>query len=147
VGRAGVEPSLIVDGGAERSEVDRAGKRRLQMRGHPEPMIPVIGNIGMSPECASGHGHHSSASLRSLSLASGDDLEGEAQILIGLHRTASIPPGRPTAGGSPTDGSGHFRLKAFEEALPYASSAASFMPERVDEFLAGASGLLQKLRR
>ena len=36
-----------------------------------------------------------------------------------------------------TDGEGRFRLTTFEEALPHAFSANSFMPERVDEFLAG----------
>lgn len=36
-----------------------------------------------------------------------------------------------------TDGSGGFRLTTFEEALPHAFGAASFMPSRVDEFLAG----------
>jgi cytidine deaminase len=36
-----------------------------------------------------------------------------------------------------TDGEGRFRLTTFEEALPHAFSAASFMPGRVDEFLAG----------
>jgi cytidine deaminase len=43
-----------------------------------------------------------------------------------------------------TDGNGHFRLTTFEEALPHAFSANSFMPERVDEFLAEASGPLQE---
>jgi cytidine deaminase len=42
-----------------------------------------------------------------------------------------------------TDGEGRFRMTTFEEALPHAFSANSFMPERVDEFLEGASGLLQ----
>ena len=36
-----------------------------------------------------------------------------------------------------TDGEGRFRLTTFEEALPHAFSANSFMPERVDEFLGG----------
>jgi cytidine deaminase len=35
-----------------------------------------------------------------------------------------------------TDGNGRFRLTTFENALPHAFSAASFLPERVDEFLA-----------
>ncbi len=45
--------------------------------------------------------------------------------------------GRPPIRLVLTDGSGRFRLTTFEEALPHAFSAASFMPGRVDEFLAG----------
>lgn len=44
-----------------------------------------------------------------------------------------------------TDGDGHFRLTTFEEALPHAFSAASFMPGRVDEFLAGKGVSLRGL--
>ncbi|HJS72648.1 MAG TPA: hypothetical protein VJ921_00065 [Vicinamibacteria bacterium] len=35
-----------------------------------------------------------------------------------------------------TDGNGRFRLTTFEDALPHAFSAASFLPGRVEEFLA-----------
>jgi hypothetical protein len=35
-----------------------------------------------------------------------------------------------------TDGEGRFRLTTFEESLPHAFSAASFLPGRVEEFLA-----------
>ena len=43
--------------------------------------------------------------------------------------------GRPAIRLVLTDGNGHFRLTTFEEALPHAFSAASFLPGRVDEFL------------
>jgi len=49
----------------------------------------------------------------------------------------NVKKGRPPIRLVLTDGSGQFRLTTFEEALPHAFSAASFMPGRVDEFLAG----------
>ncbi|HXV63476.1 MAG TPA: hypothetical protein VEK15_22435 [Vicinamibacteria bacterium] len=49
----------------------------------------------------------------------------------------NLKQGRPPIRLILTDGSGHFRLTTFEESLPHAFSTASFMPGRVDEFLAG----------
>ncbi|HXV61400.1 MAG TPA: hypothetical protein VEK15_11940, partial [Vicinamibacteria bacterium] len=49
----------------------------------------------------------------------------------------NVKQGRPPIRLILTDGNGHFRLTTFEESLPHAFSTASFMPGRVDEFLAG----------
>ncbi len=49
----------------------------------------------------------------------------------------NVKTGKPPIRLILTDGDGHFRLTTFDEALPHAFSANSFMPERVDEFLAG----------
>ncbi len=49
----------------------------------------------------------------------------------------NVKTGKPPIRLLLTDGNGHVRVTTFEEALPHAFSAASFMPERVDEFLAG----------
>ena len=46
-----------------------------------------------------------------------------------------------------TDGNGRFRLTTFEDSLPHAFSADSFMPERVEEFLGEASGAPQRQPR
>jgi cytidine deaminase len=48
----------------------------------------------------------------------------------------NVKEGRPPIRLILTDGNGHFRLTTFEDALPHAFSAASFLPGRVDEFLA-----------
>jgi hypothetical protein len=56
----------------------------------------------------------------------------------------NVKTGKPPIRLILTDGEGRFRMTTFEEALPHAFSAASFMPERVDEFLAEASSLLHR---
>jgi len=48
----------------------------------------------------------------------------------------NVKRGRPPIRLVLTDGEGRFRLTTFEESLPHAFSAASFLPGRVEEFLA-----------